>query len=97
MIENNHKIELSNSGHPSHTKCSDKSVTDRREIFKASKQTRIEIKSVNIETSGGSERIKQLQERDIASIQNNIESIGIKILSIQQRMDSLDKMFYNIR
>ena len=75
-------------------KCNDKSVNDKRKIFKESKQNKIEPKSENI---SGLERLKQLQERDIAYIEKNLEIIGDNISSIQQRMDCLDRMFGNIR
>ena len=77
-------------------RCDYKSVDDKRRIFKESKQNKIESKSENISTPG-LERLKQLQERDIAYIENNLERIGDNIRSIQQRMDSLDRMFGNIR
>ena len=77
-------------------RCDYNSVDDKRRIFKESKQKKIELRSENISTTG-LERLKQLQERDIAYIENNLERIGDNILSIQQRMDSLDRMFVKIR
>ena len=71
-----------------------KSVTDKRKIFQASKQKRTENNSQNIT---GSERLKQLQERDIKSIQNNLENIDGKISLIQQRVETLEKKFISIR
>ena len=71
-----------------------KSVTDKRKIFRASKQKRTENNSENIT---GSERLKQLQERDIESIQNNLENIDGKISSIQQRVETLEEKFISIR
>ena len=71
-----------------------KSVTDKRKIFQASKQKRTERNSENIT---GSERLIQLQEKDIERIKNNFENIDGKISSIQQRMGTLEKKFINIR
>ena len=71
-----------------------KSVTDKRKIFQASKQKRTERNSENIT---GSERLIQLQEKDIERIKNNFDSIDGKISSIQQRMGTLEKKFINIR
>ena len=71
-----------------------KSVTDKRKIFQASKQKRTERNSENIT---GSERLIQLQEEDIERIKNNFDSIDGKISSIQQRMGTLEKKFINIR
>ena len=71
-----------------------KSVTDKRKIFQASKQKRTERNSENIT---GSERLIQLQEEDIERIKNNFENIDGKISSIQQRMGTLEKKFINIR
>ena len=72
-----------------------KSVTDKRKIFQASKQKGTENNSENLII--GSERLKQLQDRDIETIQINLESISGKISSIQQRMETLEKKFINIR
>ena len=71
-----------------------KSVTDKRKIFQASKQKRTERNSENIT---GSERLIQLQEEDIERIKNNFDSIDGKISSIQQRVGTLEKKFINIR
>lgn len=71
-----------------------KSVTDKRKIFQASKQKRTERNSENIT---GSERLIQLQEKDIERIKNNFDSIDGKISSIQQRVGTLEKKFINIR
>ena len=71
-----------------------KSVTDKRKIFQASKQKRTENNSENIT---GSERLKQLQERDLDSIKNNLENIDGKISSIHQRVETLEQKFINIR
>lgn len=78
------------------TKCIDKCVTDKRKIFRASKQNKIEEKSEDIGISGP-ERLKQLQERDITSIRSNLDSIACHITSIQLRVDNLDRMCRNIR
>ena len=77
-------------------RCDYNSLDDKRRTFKESKQKKIDLRSENISTPG-LERLKQLQERDIAYIENNLERIGDNILSIQQRMDSLDRMFVKIR
>ena len=71
-----------------------KSVTDKRKIFQASKQKRTERNSENIT---GSERLIQLQEKDIERIKNNFDSIDGKISSIQQRVGTLEKKFIDIR
>ena len=71
-----------------------KSVTDKRKIFQASKQKRTERNSENIT---GSERLIQLQEKDIERIKNNFDSIDGKMSSIQQRVGTLEKKFINIR
>ena len=71
-----------------------KSVTDKRKIFQASKQKRTERNSENIT---GSERLIQLQEKDIERIKNNFDSIDGKISSIQQRVGTLEKKYINIR
>ena len=74
--------------------CCNKSVTDKRKIFQASKQKRAEDNSEKII---GSERLKQLQERDIDSILNNLENIDGRISSIQQRLETLERKFIDIR
>ena len=71
-----------------------KSVTDKRKIFQASKQKRTERNSENIT---GSERLIQLQEKDIERIKNNFDSIDGKMSSIQQRVGTLEKKFIDIR
>ena len=71
-----------------------KSVTDKRKIFRASKQKRTENNPENIT---GSERLKQLQERDIESVQDNLKNIDGKISSMQQRVETLEKKFISIR
>ena len=71
-----------------------KTVTDKRKLFQASKQKRAEDNSEKIT---GSERLKQLQERDIESVQDNLKNIDGKISSMQQRVETLEKKFISIR
>ena len=76
------------------TDTKDRSACNKRKIFHASKQKRAENKSENII---GSEILKQLQERDIDSILNNLENIDGRISSIQQGLETLERKFIDIR